>query len=71
MQMIENPKKMRETMGTWDVDEPNVGTCGACKMPWFSRSGEISKRNQLGGESMWGQVAQSLRYAYWYYGCPA
>lgn len=71
MQMIENPHKMRETLGTWDVDEPYKPNCGACKLPWTSRSGAISVRNQLGGGAVWAPLAQTLRYSMWYYGCPA
>lgn len=71
MQLIENPKKMRQDLGTWDVDRPNIGPCGSCKLPWFSRSGAISLRNQLGGEAVWGPLAQTLRYSMWYYGCPS
>ena len=51
MQMIENPKNMRQALGTLDVASKNTGSCGSCYMPWFSRSDGISIRNQLGGEA--------------------
>ena len=73
MQMIENPEKLRKTLGTWkrDFEDTEAGCVKLGDGPlglWITKMGTISARFPFGQSKIGEPLAQTLRNSWKYYG---